>query len=1418
MTRFRLLRFAVATIPLALWAYACGDGGTDPQPPATSEPASMTVTPSTVELTAVGATAQLTAEARDQNGQAITGAAITWMSGDASVADVSAGGLVTAAGNGSATITATAGSASGSATVTVAQVVASVRVSPAADTLAMGDAVRLSPAAADANGHVIPNAAFAWSSSDTMVARVDDSGLVRAVGEGMASVTVTSGGAEASATITVADLTRISLVAFYEATNGAGWIEDEGWLSHRPVGEWHGITTAENGRVTALALPASNLAGSLPPELGNLTSLEVLDLERNSLAGAIPSELGNLHRLRTLSLGVNRFTGPIPPELGRLASLEILRLRRNRLTGAIPSELSDLRNLTTLGVERNQLTGAIPLSLSALKRLTRLHFGENPGLCASGSADFVAWLASLEVYVGPLCNQFDRAGLVSVYEAAGGVNWTRSDGWLGDHALEDWYGVEADSLGRVTALDLFSNELAGRVPTAVGQLTRMARLKIDDNVDLAGSLPLSLRELSLEEFDYESTGLCAPPDPSFGEWLGTIPSHEGTGRECAPLSDREILSVLYHAAGGMNWVEAEDWASDRWIGGWSGVRIDRHGRVVSLSLSRNNLSGPIPPELAGLTSLSTLVLDSNDLNGPIPPELGKLSSLRVLILGSNDLTGPVPPELGNLTSLEVLILSSNDLTGPIPPELGDLSNLNTLWLGSNGLSGPIPPELGNLSSLGDLLLWRNGLTGPIPPELGDLSSLNSLGLSLNGLTGPIPPQLGNLADLRTLLLDRNDLTGPIPAELGNLSDLETLILDENDLSGPIPAELGRLSGLGTLGLRATALTGPIPSELGGLTNLRLLDLGGNDLTGSIPPEIGSLDQLVALRAVRNQLSGSVPPELGGLTDLRSLHLSGNARMSGDLPTNLTALDELDELLLSGTGLCAPVEASFQAWLSQVQLTRVRDCGADAGPAAYLTQAVQSLAYPVPLVAGKAALLRVFVAAPDATIQALPSARATFFLDGAQTYTIDLPGSSASIPAGIGEAESALDRSLNVEIPGATIQPGLEMVIDIDPAGALDPALRVMKRIPAEGRMPVRVEAMPELDLTFVPFLWAGGSDSSIVHLARAMAVDPQGHEMLSDTRTLLPVGDVNVTAHEPVLTSTTSVSALGLATRLVRVMEGGVGHYMGILPEAVLGGESGIASIGGADAFAVANSAVIAHELGHNFSLRHAPCGGAGGPDPAFPQVDGSIGAWGYDARGDGALIPPNTPDLMSYCRPTWIGDYGFFRAMSHRLAAAVGAPEVADAATRTILLWGGVDEHGRPFLEPAFLADAPPAVPVSSGAYELTGRDALGDELFSLSFDMPEMADSDGSSSFAFALPAGTDWAGTLETITLSGPGGSATLDPTTDTPVAIMRDSVSGQVRGILRNPSPAAMAREAATARTSMEVLTSRGIPREAEWRRE
>ena len=345
---------------------------------------------------------------------------------------------------------------------------------------------------------------------------------------------------------------------------------------------------------------------------------------------------------------------------------------------------------------------------------------------------------------------------------------------------------------------------------------------------------------------------------------------------------------------------------------------------------------------------------------------------------------------------------------------------------------------------------------------------------------------------------------------------------------------------------------------------------------------------------------------------------------------------------------------------------------------------------------------------------MPQVRARFYLGGSEIYAVNVPGSGL-LPAQVDEGD--LSKSANATIPGDVIQPGLEMVVEVDPAGTLDPALGVPRRIPAMGRLAVDVRSMPRFDLTVIPFLGSQAPDSSIIAVAEAMAADPQGHELLWETRALMPVGDLAVRAHEPVVISADNGFAILSRTRAIRAMEGGVGHYLGT--SATVTRPLGVADLPGRASFAVPAGWIIAHELGHNFFLLHAPCGVGG--DSSYPYSDGAIGVWGYDFRNGGSLVPPSQPDLMSYCQDRWISDYSFTNALRYRLIDE--GPGVAHAAapTRSLLLWGGVDSDAVPFLEPAFVVDAPPLLPDSAGAYRMAGVAGDGAELFSLSFAMSE-------------------------------------------------------------------------------------------------
>ena len=199
---------------------------------------------------------------------------------------------------------------------------------------------------------------------------------------------------------------RAALVALYNSTGELEWLTDGNWLSEEPLGEWYGVTTNDAGRVTELFLgyPGKNLAGYIPPELGNLSALKILELSYNQLTGPIPPELGKLSNLEGLGLHENGLTGPIPPELGNLSRLEGLRLGGNQLTGPIPPELGNLSNLKFLRLQENGLTGTIPPELANPPNLGGLTYEDNAGLCMPQSHPMQRWRKDGVISVeGPDC-------------------------------------------------------------------------------------------------------------------------------------------------------------------------------------------------------------------------------------------------------------------------------------------------------------------------------------------------------------------------------------------------------------------------------------------------------------------------------------------------------------------------------------------------------------------------------------------------------------------------------------------------------------------------------------------------------------------------------------------------------------------------------------------------------------------------------------------------------------------------------------------------------------------------------------------------------------------------------------------------------------------------------------------------------
>ena len=777
---------------LAALFLACGEGGTtgSPTEPPTPVATSASITPPSVTLAALGEMVPLSAAILDQNGQPMRGVNVVWASSDGSVATVDAAGVVTAVWNGSTTVTAAVpGGVSASAGVTVAQQPRDVRVSPDQERFtALGDTLRLSGQAFDANGHAIDRLDFRWLSNNESVVTVDASGLVTAVDNGSAIITVASGPASGRAGFTVAQEAvalqlspaantlralgatlrmRVSGIdanghPVNDAPEGLTWSSDNESVA---TVDASGLVTAVGKGSASITVSGNNVMSSATVTVEQEAavirmsargdtlqafadtlrlSAEAFDANGHAVEGAelrwssgdeavvAVDGMGLVAAVGNGSTTVTASTGLTSAGVSVTVAQQASTVRVSPFSGTL-RWVGDTLRISADGFDANRFSvegAAFTWSSSDESVATVDADGLATGQGA-GTVNITATVADGDIS-GTAIIQVnslpDRDALIALYNATDGPNWANNENWLTGAPISQWYGVSTDPRGEVTGLDLRKNGLAGEIPRQVA-----------DFVDLQ-----------------------------------------------------------------------------------------------TLILSQNALTGPIPPELGNLTDLRRLSLSGNELSGTIPPQLGALSNLRDLFLGYNRLSGSIPLELANLTWVTRFRLTSNDLTGSIPPELGNLRLITDLMLGGNRFTGSIPSELGNLIDVRQLWLGDNELTGQIPPELGALSKLESLLLHDNFLTGSIPPELASLTELGQLYLRGNNLTGALPAWLGTLSNLEDLLLDNNDFTGSIPPELSSLTKLRQLWLASNDLEGPLPQEFANLASLEELLISNNPLSGRLP--------------------------------------------------------------------------------------------------------------------------------------------------------------------------------------------------------------------------------------------------------------------------------------------------------------------------------------------------------------------------------------------------------------------------------------------------------------------------------------------------------------------------------------------------------------------------------------------------------
>lgn len=490
--------------------------------------------------------------------------------------------------------------------------------------------------------------------------------------------------------------------------------------------------------------------------------------------------------------------------------------------------------------------------------------------------------------------------------------------------------------------------------------------------------------------------------------------------------------------------------------------------------------------------------------------------------------------------------------------------------------------------------------------------------------------------------------------------------------------------------------------------------------------------------------------------------------------------------------------------------------------AYVTQATQRSDGSVPLIAGREALVRIFPFANQLNI-ALPEARLHVYHGGALTRTVELSARTTAVPVTIDESSGSA--SWNVRLPAEDVRSGLALVAEIDPANMVEESDEGDNRYPAgTGALTPPIVAVPPIGIRFIP-----------VHLTfngtTGIATPELAESFLSLTRRMHPLRDIEWDIRTPFTTSAWPWGNAISEIRALQIAEGTTRYYYGVVRPGGTG-YSGLAYIGGRagmgwDMAADDEGSTYAHELGHNLSLYHAPCGGATGTDPFYPYGGAAVGTTGWDWIED-RIIPSSHRDFMSYCGPEWISDHNYLLMMNYRGTSAAPTLIAAREPRPSLLLWGRINASEF-VLEPAFDITAPAVLPEADGPFTLEGLDANGATVFSLRFTPTTVADIEGERHFAFGLPISESDRGRMARLRLRGDGretelairgagtpasaptlraeGSNTMVITWDAtrePVLLVRDPVTREILSFARGGNA-----RVRTNRSEVEVQASDGV---------
>ncbi|CAB9521318.1 leucine rich repeat [Seminavis robusta] len=320
--------------------------------------------------------------------------------------------------------------------------------------------------------------------------------------------------------------------------------------------------------VINVGMQNGKLKGVLPSQIGHLTDLEILSIHTNGISGSLPTELGLCRQLIDIRIHQNLLVGPLPSEMGMMSRLRYFWGLDNMFTGPLPSEIGQMQELMGMEIFANNFNGTIPTELGKLVNLGEFTADENQ-------------------LSGPIPSEFGEMSHLALFFIQG-------------NRLSGAIPSEVGRMESVYRFYCYANELSGSLPTELGLMSRMEIALLHDN-QLTGLIPSELGGWTRLWATYLN----------FNIHTGVIPHEWG-----------DALTLKY------------DNSTDRNV--FSGPLPTELGLLSSLHyfwLPNGNLEGTIPSQFGMMSALSAMSLANNSqLGGNIPVELLALQNVSLVHL------------------------------------------------------------------------------------------------------------------------------------------------------------------------------------------------------------------------------------------------------------------------------------------------------------------------------------------------------------------------------------------------------------------------------------------------------------------------------------------------------------------------------------------------------------------------------------------------------------------------------------------------------------------------------------------------------------------------------------------------------------------------------------------------------------------